>query len=790
MQTNLNTFLKELANDEELHGNKTSWTIAKYFSKINTDNRESFYESLLPFYPKEKNDLDSLEITLDNELKVINSFYGKDYRIKTLQLSNVRGIPENKDGKLFGVDLTIGGCPKSNIILGSNGVGKSSIYTALEYIFCGRIGEAQLRTFKDELKEEDDYFKNYLTRFDNKFREINCSIQTMEGDFHLHGDKIFPKEVKRKINPETHFVSDYDIYNLGRYEYEGASNKSFHNLIAISLGLTDFLNFNRLINEFVYWDRRKEKLAISKFSKERLSNENDIKTWNEEVKKRKGKLLELKMDTKASINTEYIGALELVEKVKSNLLTLNFDSQIFIDTINEYRNNYLEFSSFDISALEQKKFEFLVMGLDLLEKSDNCPFCENSKSDKVEIKNEVHNRIDKIQQYNKIRQKTILSYDNLIAKTNELTINLVRVMDSLKRENEEIKTFPDLVNIHSSNKEIIQKFSIFLETNLIKQILNHPNFTLDNSRSILGLLDKSDKDFISALKEILVSFNAYEKSRKQEIEKTSKAIKDKTGNKSVVEQKAILNKEILDFESKIKSISTRNESINEELIDLTERFDLLNEIKREAQEYSKILNKKINEIVDLSYEPIKIVVEEILSNYLLRDEVSLEIGKDDVVDLETGEVTSQIIVARLYHRSNPSIKITPNKYFNTFRYRLFSMMVGISVAIASRKNTGINMPLVLDDVFYASDFEKRTTIINFINNLFKIFKEYSNQELQLILFTHDELIFDSVISAFIEMGIEDDVVFSKLLPYKDAEPNDDFLELTYRIPNSKPVMSY
>jgi hypothetical protein len=790
MQTNLLTFLKELANDEELLGNKTAWSVAKYFSRINTNNRESFYESLLPYYPKKETSLDPFEIAKDSEFKILSSYSGKDYRIKSVQLSNIRGIPKNKEEKPFGIDFSIDGFPKSNIILGANGVGKSSIYTAIEYLFCSKIGEAQLRTFSDDVKDGDDYFKNYLTRFDSNFREISCSVSTLEGEFSLHDDNIFPLEVKRKINPETHFVSDYDIYNLGRYEYEGTSNKSFHNLIAISLGLTDFLNFNRLIKEFILWNRRKEKIAISKFNNERKSNEDDISTWANEINRRKEKLLEFDKSYTAPINTDYVDASVLLEKIKTNTPILSNDYKSLIDTINKYQNDYLEFSSLNISILEQKEFEFLVSGLELLEESDNCPFCENSKSDKVEIKTGVHSRIEKIKQYNEIRQKIIVTYDSLIAQINDLTISLVRIMDSLKRENDEIKTYPDFVKIHSYNKDISQKISFFIENDFVKKFTDLQNFTIENSRFIFEFLSKSDKDFISALKVIVDSFNSYKKDRGKEIEKITKAVKDKTGDKTIIEQKAILKKEILDFESKIKSITTRNESINKELKELTERLDLFNEIKGEALEYSKILNKKINEIVDLSYEPIKIVVEKILSNYLEKDDVSLEISKDDVIDLVTGEITSQIIVARLHHRSNPDIKIAPNKYFNTFRYRLFSMMVGISVAVASRKNTGINMPLVLDDVFYASDFEKRTTIINFIKNLFKIFNENSNQELQLILFTHDELIFDSVMSAFIEMGKDNDAVFSKLLPNSDAEPNDDFLELTYRIPTTIPELTY
>jgi hypothetical protein len=70
MQTNLGSFLKEISIREELLGNKLAWTLAKY-SNINKDNRESFYESLLPFYPKGDAILEPLEIEKDSESLIL-----------------------------------------------------------------------------------------------------------------------------------------------------------------------------------------------------------------------------------------------------------------------------------------------------------------------------------------------------------------------------------------------------------------------------------------------------------------------------------------------------------------------------------------------------------------------------------------------------------------------------------------------------------------------------------------------------------------------------------------------
>ena len=154
--------------------------------------------------------------------------------------------------------------------------------------------------------------------------------------------------------------------------------------------------------------------------------------------------------------------------------------------------------------------------------------------------------------------------------------------------------------------------------------------------------------------------------------------------------------------------------------------------------------------------------------------------------METGEVLSEIITAYIVPKDKSIPALPVNKYFNTFHYRLFSTMVGISIAMASRINTKINLPLVLDDIFYASDFENRATIERFIKELFDIFKKYTpDLELQLILFTHDQLIFESAIKATAAMKI-DNIAFAKLFPHKNAKEKDDYKEITYRMPTYLP----
>lgn len=149
------------------------------------------------------------------------------------------------------------------------------------------------------------------------------------------------------------------------------------------------------------------------------------------------------------------------------------------------------------------------------------------------------------------------------------------------------------------------------------------------------------------------------------------------------------------------------------------------EVKADASAFSKIYHNALNEEINKSFAPIKMVVEEVLENYFKFDnrDIELVISKQpEEFDEETGEVISEIITAQLRIK-NQNIQLQPvGKYLNTFHFRLFSTMVGISIAIASRRNTQVNLPLVLDDVFYASDFENRTSVEMFLKQIFDAFK--------------------------------------------------------------------
>ena len=95
----------------------------------------------------------------------------------------------------------------------------------------------------------------------------------------------------------------------------------------------------------------------------------------------------------------------------------------------------------------------------------------------------------------------------------------------------------------------------------------------------------------------------------------------------------------------------------------------------------------------------------------------------------------------------------------------------------------LNFPIVFDDVFYSSDFTNRNKVRHFIENIYavhhKLFGKNEQQELQIIFFTHDDLLLDAIRSATVE---ERHVIYARLFDYRESCIYDEknASQITYR----------
>ena len=96
---------------------------------------------------------------------------------------------------------------------------------------------------------------------------------------------------------------------------------------------------------------------------------------------------------------------------------------------------------------------------------------------------------------------------------------------------------------------------------------------------------------------------------------------------------------------------------------------------------------------------------------------------------------------------------SPVEYFNTFRYRLYFVTLKLALSFKWMEHTGIAAPVVIDDVFNASDFDNSIKLEYYIYFVKKIYNHICiedgfAQPLQLIILTHDDMVFNSVKNGF------------------------------------------
>jgi tRNA U34 5-methylaminomethyl-2-thiouridine-forming methyltransferase MnmC len=793
MNASKDIFLKQLMQLPELSDN----TIAHVFADnpdIDISSREKFFDNIISYFKRFKdNKPDISQYNIEDTTDLLKSWEGKDLRIKNVTLKSVRGFP-NAD-KPFGVDFTSSNDePQSLIILGGNASGKSSIYDAIEYSYCNSVGEALLRAYK-EGSNENVRFMSFLEHNNNGEANIFCNIKTISNDLDIQKhDTNIPKGVRERINPDTHFISDYDIYTNGQLDYEKNTQRSFHNVIARSLGLTDLLEFEKNVKAFTLYRRQTESRNISSLKK---SNENQqllIANNEKSINEKKQKLEALKQQQTDSPDDKKTNELiELLNQIKQNSFQTTFNTEQFKNSIEQFNLAYINLVSKEIKNAGLNEIQFLNLGLELLKEHNDCPFCNNSKILKDEISSSVNQRISKIKELNEVTQSLSKSFNDVTDNIKNIKNQIDILKNKVSREINLIKEKIEFNELFLLDNNFSTEIGTFLAKEFLLELVKldeNPNYLKDKNRFLFELF-KSNSNFADTnFTQFVGLVNQHISNRNDLIRKIELEISKNAQPQSLTEQIFGLNKEITDLERQAAEAKTNIERDTKRIDEIQEQINLFDEVKTETTSFLKAYHNALNDEINKSFAPIKLIVEEVLESYFKIDnrEIDLEISKQpEEYDEETGEVLSEIIIAQLKIKNKDIPPQPVNKYLNTFHFRLFSTMVGISIAIASRKNTKVNLPLVLDDIFYASDFENRTTVEHFLKHIFKAFKEYTPEmPLQLILFTHDQLIFESAIKVVKEIE-GSDIGFAKLFPYTEADDKGDFKNLIYKFPDYFPT---
>jgi hypothetical protein len=119
-----------------------SKVIAFYYTRLDLKDKSTFFDSLMSLLNVSNNqdfDFRKLEEDIEANQSIVNpdTYKNKDYRIKKIEISNLRGIPSllESDNIPFGINLIDDGICQNAVVLANNGTGKSSLFAGLEMIF-------------------------------------------------------------------------------------------------------------------------------------------------------------------------------------------------------------------------------------------------------------------------------------------------------------------------------------------------------------------------------------------------------------------------------------------------------------------------------------------------------------------------------------------------------------------------------------------------------------------------------------------------------------------------------
>lgn len=336
---------------------------------------------------------------------------------------------------------------------------------------------------------------------------------------------------------------------------------------------------------------------------------------------------------------------------------------------------------------------------------------------------------------------------------------------------------------------------------------NQERFT--SEKAIEGELSRITKDnlkkkvFIEDWKQLLSLQEEYMQIKKDfSIDPTHQTIEK---NEEYINSLSVLAKKYgLLFSYFKKKASEKDKKMN--LKELYSRYfkakeqeadELMTKEKRDLR--NKDMEQRVKDIDDVK-STITTFKQAILSEFIKEfkqfvESILTEFSELDTFALKTDNRVYVSIEAKDYQGNSFSAK--PNEYLNSFRFVLYCVSLKLALAFWQMKKNKTITPIVIDDVFDASDFENSLKLEKFVYEIYRAYAMMAGREgiiipLQLIVLTHDQLMktsFERGLARYkIESSIEDRKLMSpascicgRLLPIKDiSKATNDGLIQAYK----------
>lgn len=168
-------------------------------------------------------------------------------------------------------------------------------------------------------------------------------------------------------------------------------------------------------------------------------------------------------------------------------------------------------------------------------------------------------------------------------------------------------------------------------------------------------------------------------------------------------------------------------------------------VKSLGEELEKTIYRYRSEVLSEAQN----IITSLLAGYLGEE---VELGYAPDILKEYGQIFNGSLKRIGVENSN----ISPREYFNNFRFKLYLISLKVAIAFHIMKERKIAFPLIFDDVFDSSDFQNRLKTKEFIQHIFSTYErlDIHPKPLQLIFFTQDEVIAESIYEGITESAVD------------------------------------
>lgn len=219
---------------KELKGNRLAILLYRNVEsrKIFDEPRSNIAQSFIGGYSEESTDYEP-----KTDKATINRF--QDLRFRYLTLCNIKKYPDKINDCLYGVSFEKENVPVHSVFLGSNGVGKTSLYAALEYLGMRKMNTAIERGYNRLIGQVPDKHgelvpdqKEFLLRPGMGIKDSSIGLYCNQQVLQLEGDQI-TSESSEKLVCDSFFCSAYDVEQLERC-------RDFGSFFVNQTGLSDY----------------------------------------------------------------------------------------------------------------------------------------------------------------------------------------------------------------------------------------------------------------------------------------------------------------------------------------------------------------------------------------------------------------------------------------------------------------------------------------------------------------------------------------------------------------------